>query len=195
MNRSNQVIRLLRGSRWLGVLAAVALLASCSSVGAAPDLGDGSTTTSTIATSGSGEPVLDFYQCLRDGGLDVTDPDPNGPIALQGVDGNDPATVAVIRHCADTHLAGTNTQVGVGGQMGSNMARPEALLAFVDCMRDNGVDMADPDSDGRLSIPEGADPQGQVFQSAVQSCADRLEGGGIIIGAPGGGGTVTRRGN
>lgn len=59
----------------------------------------------------------------------------------------------------------------------------EALLAFAACMRENGVDMADPtfDADGNttggLFGPDSnIDPQSDEFQAAQEACGSILEG-------------------
>lgn len=63
--------------------------------------------------------------------------------------------------------------------------REEALLAFAACMRDNGVEMADPtvDADGnvQLSRPGQAGEEGEEFdreamEAARQACGEFLEG-------------------
>lgn len=169
--------------------------AACGSSRAAQSDDLSTDATSTTAPALSGEPVLDFYQCLRDNELDVADPTPGGPIGLDGIDLDDRTVMAVVEECAQTHLSSSDGRVSVGGNMGENMAEPAALLAFVDCMRDLGIDMPDPGPDGRMGLPDNVDPQATNFQSAVRSCAPLLDGGGILIGTPGGGGMVGRGGN
>ena len=59
--------------------------------------------------------------------------------------------------------------------------REEALLAFTQCMRDNGVEMDDPTGDGRgrgFLRPEGQggfDRFGEEFQVAQEACGAILE--------------------
>ena len=67
------------------------------------------------------------------------------------------------------------------------------MLAYAQCMRDNGIDMADPTFDangeptGQLFGPEsGIDPQADGFQSAQSACGDLLQG--VINGRGQGGG-------
>jgi hypothetical protein len=147
----------------------------------------------------AGDPVLDFYQCLRDNGLDVADPGQGQQqgqqvgTGLPGVDQNDPAQMAIVEECARTHLGSTDGRVTIGeGQMGDNLADTAALVAFVDCIRGHGFDMPDPAPDGRLSLPENADPQSPEFQNAARDCAPHLDGGGVLIGGAGGGGMAGR---
>jgi hypothetical protein len=59
----------------------------------------------------------------------------------------------------------------------------EALLEYAACMRENGVDMADPtfDADGNATGGgfggnSGIDPQSDAFQTAQTACGDLLQG-------------------
>lgn len=109
--------------------------------------GDGSSSADEEEAPSSGDPILDFYQCLRDNGLDVEDPGTGGGIQVNGdIDLNDPETEAIVGRCAETHLGSTDGRVTVGeGEMGENMASTESLIEFVDCMREHGIDMPDPE--------------------------------------------------
>lgn len=67
-------------------------------------------------------------------------------------------------------------------------AEPEATtgaepgpLAFTQCMRDHGVDMADPDpTTGRPQVGDGVDPDSPAYQEAMDACADLLPEGGAL---------------
>jgi hypothetical protein len=81
--------------------------------------------------------------------------------------------------------ASTETTVAVDSQ--------EAILAYAACMRENGVDMADPtfDADGNAVLTNfgpdsGIDPQSSEFQTAQTACGDLIQG--VEFGrGPGGG--------
>jgi len=68
----------------------------------------------------------------------------------------------------------------------------EAVLAYAACMRENGIDMADPtfDADGNMQgglgfgPDSGIDPRSEEFQTAQSACGDLIEG--IALGGPGG---------
>ena len=73
----------------------------------------------------------------------------------------------------------------------------EAILAYAACMRENGVDMADPtfDADGSTNFgnfgpDSGIDPQSADFQAAQTACGDLIEG--IQFGGRGQGGGFDR---
>lgn len=68
----------------------------------------------------------------------------------------------------------------------------DALLAYAQCMRDNGVDMQDPtvDADGNVQgggfgPDSGIDPRSTEFQTAQTACGDLLQG--VAFGGGGGG--------
>lgn len=70
----------------------------------------------------------------------------------------------------------------------------EALLQYAACMRENGVDMADPtfDADGNptgggFGPNSGIDPRSDTFQAAQQTCGDLLQGVALGGRGPGGG--------
>ncbi len=141
---------------------------------AAADDGGGSAGSSGGGASDRQEEILAFYQCLRDNGLDVEDPAQDGMINLEGLDPNDPQNQAIIEGCSSEHLSGGGPSGGGGGG-----ADPEALVAFTQCMRDQGIDMADPAPDGALTVPDGVDPESPEFQTAMGECQEHLQGGGV----------------
>lgn len=116
--------------------------------------------------------ALAFAQCMRDNGLtNYPDPDPNGRSGAghEAFDPNDPTVKAATEKCR-TLLPG-------GGQHNApNPAAVQQLVAFAQCMRDNGVrDFPDPNADGSFprSAEQGAhsDPN---FQKASEKCRKNL---------------------
>lgn len=62
----------------------------------------------------------------------------------------------------------------------SNVSGEDQLFEFVECMRENGVDVPDPvvDSDGNVGFPEDVDPtqfQGEDVQEAFSACREFLD--------------------
>ena len=118
-----------------------------------------------------------FAQCMRDNGVpDYPDPDPNGRFGAghERFDRDDPTVKAATEKCRGL-LPGGEHQV----------QSPEAikeLLAFAQCMRDNGVpDFPDPDAAGKF--PKDAERQAHddpKFQAANEKCRKDLpqHGGG-----------------
>jgi hypothetical protein len=89
-----------------------------------------------------------------------------------GSDSNASAQVASLGSTAGTT---PDTTVAVDTQ--------DALLKYAACMRQNGIDMADPtfDADGNptgggFGRDSGIDPQSAEFQTAQKACGDLLQG-------------------
>jgi len=182
-------------------LVAVACGGSESSIGVA-SLDDSTATTVPVeAEDGDGdvdieEAALAFTECLREQGLDVEDPDFDGEGGLnfsfgEGVrsgPGEDGAGAgpseefqAALEVCGEL-LEG----------LGQRFERPDIseiednLLAFAECMRDNGVDVADPDLSGGAGGPAGAfffdfDVNDPAVEAALEVCQSEL-----AFGRPGG---------
>ncbi|MDH3302180.1 MAG: hypothetical protein OES24_16910 [Acidimicrobiia bacterium] len=93
-------------------------------------------------------------------------------------------------------LSGESTASADDGTVAPDVDSSQALLDFAACMRDNGVDMADPtfDADGNVqgfgpgggggAAGQGLDPRSDEFQTAIGMCGDLLEG--ADFGGPGG---------
>ncbi|PRX98071.1 hypothetical protein [Allonocardiopsis opalescens] len=148
----------------------------------------GDETTGTGAAGGgaatgaaaAGEAMLAFYDCMRDHGIDVPDPDPNNPrIDTSQFDMDDPATQEALQDC--------RSEMPNGGEPPpADEERMAAMRDFTACMQENGIDMPDPNADGSLSMPEGADPNSAEFQEAMGACRSSLGGQPVMFGPPGG---------
>jgi hypothetical protein len=66
---------------------------------------------------------------------------------------------------------------------GASTNPEDAMLEFAQCMRDNGVDMPDPQTGGggvRIAIGQnGIDPRSEEFQAAQEACQHFLEDAGF----------------
>jgi len=191
------------------------MLAGCGGSGSSPGVasleGDTSGTTTTAATGTTVDPeqaLLDFAQCMRDQGIDMEDPtiDENGSFRMARPSGGgeggefDPAgreAMRAAREACSQYLQG----------MAQEFGRPDMtemqdlMLEYAACMRENGVDMPDPDfsTDGsggqgpgaRLGFNTGDyDPNDPTFQAANEACQEIFEGSdlpGFMGGGPGGG--------
>jgi hypothetical protein len=75
-----------------------------------------------------------------------------------------------------------STDDGSGEEAAASASEDEAILDWTQCMRDNGVDIADPtvDADGNVQLEpptDGSfDPQSDDFVQAQTACEDLLEG-------------------
>lgn len=146
------------------------------------------------------EALLAFAQCMRDNGIsEFPDPelDQNGNLQIFGGGGGggagqlgaDQSTIeAAFDECADLIE-------GVISEAFRNIDQSEFqdnFLEFATCMRDQGIDMPDPDFSGGFGPGEGGrrglfgdiDPLDPAFQEAAEECQDIFEGG---FGQRGGG--------
>lgn len=156
--------------------------------------------------------MLALTECLRENGVDIADPtvDADGNVQLGQSDVGDGETGGpepgggVLREAFET-CGDLLEGVALGfGQLDQTEFQ-DTLLEFASCMRDNGVDMPDPDfssggpgdGDGEGQPGEGGpfgavDLDDPVFQAAQEACGDILAwfgpGGGRFGGGPGGGG-------
>lgn len=169
------------------VLAGVMALSACGDDDDAEAAADGGGTAGGSGSDASGdEVILDFYQCLRDNGLDVEDPDMSGDAggariggSDSGIDPNNPEHVSAIEDCqAETGLGGPG---GVRSGDGEDIADTETLVEFAACMREHGIDMPDPAANGALQMPEGLNRESPEFEAAVDECRDVLSGGGVTV--------------
>ena len=78
--------------------------------------------------------------------------------------------------------AGTTTEEGSENQASEDPE--EAILAYTECMREEGIDLPDPDFSGELGEGGGSgflggsdiDPNDPDFQAAQEKCQSNLEG-------------------
>ena len=141
-------------------------------------------------TADSEAALLAFTQCLRDQGIDIGDPtiDADGNLQLPPIefetsesaaDPDEPPDLSefeeMIAPC-EQHLEGV-----VGSfSPGDTTEIEDMFLAYAECMRENGIDMPDPDfsSDGGV-IDLGA-VGGEDFEAADAVCRPLLADLGIV---------------
>ncbi|WP_173078066.1 hypothetical protein [Phytohabitans rumicis] len=167
--------------RLLIVAFAAALVAGCGGT----DTDDGiatasnnqaSPTTSASASASDGDQGRKFAQCMRDNGVpDFPDPGPDGNFqgsgAMRDMFENDAARKA-LEACRDLAPNG-------GEQRELDPAQQEQLRQWAQCMRDNGIDVQDPDpNSGSLFGGGGEQPSFDMddpkFQKAMEACQDKF---------------------
>lgn len=180
---------------------AAALLFTTTACGSDDDTGDGVASLDDGAADDGGgdggdtdesaeEQALAFAQCMRDNGVDMPDPevDEDGGVRFRAGDGDgempDQATLEqAMEACEDL-------QPDVGGQMSQEdvSKMQDRMLAFAECMRENGIDMPDPEfGDGgmvRFGPPEGVDPEDPAFREAQETCQEEVGMGDGLRMAP-----------
>ena len=189
------------------------MFAACSGAAATPSgvatLDDPAATASPNASAspgGSAAPdassdpeaaMLAFARCMREHGVDMPDPvvGANGGTSVtiggNGTKGPDPKVMQAANEACKALMP---KDFGPGG--GELTAeQKDAMLDFAKCMRDHGVEMADPDfSSGGFSIQidgsgkSGPSPDDPAFKAADEACRSIMEK------AMPGGGPVTQQG-
>lgn len=119
------------------------------------------------------EAALEFAECMRENGVDMPDPEPgqNGGFQLfgGGTGDVDQATLErALEACRD--LA---PQLEGGAEIDPEME--EQMLALAECMREHGIDMPDPTTDGGLSLqlPDGVDRE--EVDAALEECRETVD--------------------
>ncbi len=209
----------MRLSRLAALAAAVVLLvAGCGGSGGSQGIasldaatGDSASTTAAAEEVDSEQALLDYAQCMRDNGVDMEDPtaDENGNFQMMrppgsGAGGEFSATdreaMETAREACSQYLEGITQQF----QQVDMTEMQDMLLEYAQCMRDNGVDMEDPDftADEGGGIGPGArlgfdmsqfDTSDPVFQAASEACQEIFGSSGLpgmMGGGPGGPGGI-----
>jgi len=198
--------------RALLLIPALALVgAACGGNSASSDgvasLEDATETTSASATDSDEvdveQALLDFAACMRDNGVDIEDPtvDADGNVELGAVRGQvaeedlaiDREMIRAAREECGSFLEGTT----LGFRRGDNAELQDTLFEYAQCMRDNGVEMDDPDFSefgpggtagdegepgvrvGPFGVIDADDPH---FEAAQEACGDILGGFGPRAG-------------
>jgi hypothetical protein len=167
------------------VLGAAVLLAlpGCTSDGGDGVASAGGEATGTagaeVEEAGDEERAFQFVDCMRDNGIDLPDPEPDGKggfdfgLVDAGVDLDDPAFQEALGACRDKLPGGGDRNL-------DDPEVQEALREFAKCMRDNGIDLPDPDPDGGFGGGlADIDRTSPAFQEAFDACRGKLPKGGL----------------
>ncbi|HEX6352676.1 hypothetical protein [Actinophytocola sp.] len=155
--------------------ALVALaLAGCSS-GQSEEIpsAGGAATTSNTKQASDEEQAQEFVDCMRDNGIDLPDPEPDGNggfdfgMADADVDRTSPAFREAIQACRDKLPGGGDLDL-------DDPELQEQLREFAQCMRDNGVDVPDPEPGGGFGGFADIDPNDPAVRAALEACQDKL---------------------
>jgi hypothetical protein len=185
----------MRNSFMISVVLVVALMASaCSDGGDSAEIASletDSANTPEDDSNGDVDPeaeseaaMLAFTQCLRDQGIDVDDPtmDADGnmqlpPINIEVPDVmTDPDELPDMSEFEDTIAPCEEHLEGVVSTFSSadTTEIEDMLLAYAKCMRDNGVDMPDPDFSSSGGVIDLGAIGGEDFEAAEAVCSPLL---------------------
>jgi hypothetical protein len=185
----------MRNSFMISVILVVALMASaCSDSGDSAEIASLDTDSANTSEDDSNGDVdteaeseaamLAFTQCLRDQGIDVDDPtmDADGNMQLPPISVEVPDVVTdpdelpdmsefedMIAPCEE-HLEGVVSTFSSA----DTTEIEDMLLAYAECMRDNGVDMPDPDFSSSGGVIDLGAIGGEDFEAAEAVCSPLL---------------------
>lgn len=106
---------------------------------------------------GSEEQMVAYDECMREHGVDM--PEEGDPVP-EDIDIDEETLTAAMEECED--LMPT-------GELELDEDTVEEMRLWAECMRDEGIDMPDPDSDGAMDL-EGVDVQSDEYAEADASC-------------------------
>jgi hypothetical protein len=120
------------------------------------------------------EAALDFAKCMREHGVDMEDPGPEGGVLLKAGPGskNSPSTVQRAEEACRKYMEKVKPP-----ELSPEQEREfkERALAFARCMREQGIDMPDPvfSGDGRVQqeFRGRINPEDPRFQEAQEECS------------------------
>ncbi|MFC4563790.1 hypothetical protein ACFO4E_18170 [Nocardiopsis mangrovi] len=138
------------------------LLTGCGATGGSEEGSGGSAGGVTGASSADREEaLLEYTECMRDNGVDMPDPDPDGG-ALEALEMNE-TTEAALEECEDL--------MPVNPDAPSEEEQHERALALAECMRENGIDVPDPQPGQGLQLTQGdgSDEQREASAECIET--------------------------
>lgn len=142
------------------------------------------------------EAILSFSQCMRDNGVpEFPDPELDGDGNFRVFGGGGPGALGVDQETIQAAQEECFPIIEgiVQNFVGRDFSELEdTFLEFAECMRDQGIDMPDPDfsqgfgpgAGGRAGILGDLDPEDPKFQAAAEECSGLFEGR-FGLGRPG----------
>ena len=170
-------MRTYRTSKLTAVALAIPLLLSALTAcgtgdGAAdPDSSADGGSDGTESTQSFDDYQLAFASCMREQGVDMPDPNPDGSIEAQSDDRFMEAAEVCQGEVGDPPAA----PGGDGPEM-SDEERQAEMLELTECFRDNGIDVADPQPGELPSIP--MDVPDEVFEECAPNGFSGATGSG-----------------
>ncbi len=145
--------------------AAGLLLTGCGVLGG-DDGADGGADGGADTETSLEEAMLDFASCMRDHGIDM--PDPGGDGGLPGLpvmeEGDEEMTEA---------LEACEGLLPVDEDAPSEEERFETDLKLAECLRENGIDVEDPERGVGLTLP--VDPDDDEHMAALTTCTEEAD--------------------
>ena len=186
----------LPGLLMLLVLSACGAASGVATIDGADD--PSASPSASASTEDPEEALFAFSECMRENGIDMPDPvirrfEGGGGAGGGTIEGNadpddgpsfDPNSeeFQAAQEACQEHLEGFES---IGSEDGPQLSaeEEEALLAFAECMREEGIDMPDfSTGSGGVRIGPGPgedgdriDPRSEEFQAAQEACSEHLD--------------------
>ncbi|MFI5913693.1 hypothetical protein [Dactylosporangium sp. NPDC051541] len=154
----------------LAVILSCMLLFGCSSKPSGPSVAsadNGSAKPSASATVDKAEANRQFAKCMREHGVDMPDPGPDGSIQFDSnAAGGDRNKAVAAASACQQYLPNGGTLQNLSPE------QLEQARAFAKCMREHGVDMPDPDPITGMAaiVNSGIDFNSPTFKAATEAC-------------------------
>ena len=122
--------------------------------------------------------IVAYTECMREQGIDMPDPETDGgmvEVDPGDMDGAESEEFKAADEACKEHLPDMGEKISPEDQAQAQ----DAMLEFVDCMRDQGIQLPEPEN-GEMSIPldgDGLDPEDPDFKAAEDQCRSILEEG------------------
>jgi hypothetical protein len=167
----------MRKTDWL----VVSVLALCAAGLVACGGGGGSGSGGGGEAAAREEAGLEFAECMRAHGVEMEDPKPGQESIQIGGDPNDPGTKR-----AEAACNGKLDKVAQETSPEEDEEFREGWLAFTECMRGEGIELADPTFQGHGKVLlgiAGVDTESPAFEAAKEACGDKVpDTGGFGVG-------------
>jgi hypothetical protein len=124
---------------------------------------------------------LNFARCMRGEGIDMPDPSPNGnrDVRIGGDSGISPEEFEEASKACEKYRRSSSRQLTEEEQQEFR----EMALAHSRCMREHGIDMADPvftEHGAQVRVEGGSgkpNPEDPKFKAAEEACSQFMKGG------------------
>jgi len=160
------------------------LLAACGARGSGPGVatvGGKATATPTGKAENLKDKQRKFAQCMRDNGVDMPDPktgEEGGVVFAAPAEGEPTGGTFAVDENMKKAMEKCKQYMPSGGDLPKPKPEDiEKMRAMAKCMREHGVNMPDPDSEGRVNLDSDSAPDLEKFKEANKACAHLGPGG------------------
>jgi hypothetical protein len=118
-----------------------------------------------------------FASCMRDNGIDMPDPDTEGGLSVA----SGTAEAGSMEEMDAAFEACKEFMPNGGEAVKMTPEDLEAQREFAKCMRDQGMDMPDPDPNGGMIAAGSVGDDIEAFEAALEACNEAGAGGGFGV--------------